>query len=237
MSSSFQTFLNLNWHKIIKSGFVFQIQPYDCKYKPFVIHIFPSSNGKASQEIIDKLFKIKNLAKNRIIIIIKTFAFDGDNAYKNLHLNYFKSYATFLVNSNNFFNLKTKVMHVVSDFFHLLKRLRYRLLSSILHAGFTLNGEAILIDEFKTILNEMGDVVFCNEKFTKMNVKLAIELFKPYNFIKLLEFKKFAAAAYWFPISTSIIAILTDDFYIWQDENLRFAEALSFCYHHQLRHL
>ena len=63
--SSFQTFLNLNWQKNIKSGFVFQIQPYKSKNNLFIVHIFPSSNGYSSCEIIiyylyEKLTMIKS---------------------------------------------------------------------------------------------------------------------------------------------------------------------------------
>lgn len=205
--SAFQLFIDLNWKKIIKAGFVFQIQPYQHQYKPFVVHIFPSANGKSSDEIIDKLYKIRDLCKNRRIYI-KTFAFDGDNSYRQLHLNYFKSYINVLIYSNKFLNLQTKVMWVASDYFHLLKRLRYRLLSSILHAGFNINSVIISIDKIKSILKNVGNVVFCNEKYTKMHDKLPIELFRTENLVKLIQNQNFQAAAYWFPITTSMISIL-----------------------------
>ena len=42
-------------YKFIKSDFVFQVQPYGVNYKPFVIHIKPSPNGKPSEQIIKLL--------------------------------------------------------------------------------------------------------------------------------------------------------------------------------------
>ena len=204
--SSFEKFLALNWNKIIKAGFVFQIQPYDFKYKPFVVHIFPSTNGKASCIIVDLLFQIRELAKNRRIRI-KSFAFDGDNAYHQLHLKYFNSYVSILLFNNKFHNVKAKIMRVVSDYFHLLKRLRYRLLSCIIHCGFTIDSKPIIIEEIKSILNEMGEVIWCNDRYTKMHDKLPIELFKTENLIKLIESEQLSAAAYWFPATMSLIAI------------------------------
>ncbi len=205
--SSFKTFIELNWSKIIKAGFVFQIQPYNMQYKTFVVHIFPSINGKGSQEIIDMLFKIRDLANNKRVHI-KSFAFDGDNSYRQLHMNYFKSYINVLINTNKFVNLGTKIMRVTSDYYHLLKRLRYRLLSSIIHAGFAYDSDIISIDQIKDILKGIGEVVFCNEKYTKMHDQLPLELFKVENIIKLIDSENFPAVAYWFPISTSMIAML-----------------------------
>ena len=96
--SSFQTFLDLNWSKIIKASFVFQIQPYDLRYKPFVVFIRPSPNGKVSAEIVDLLYKIRKIANN-MRILIKSFVFDGDRL---LHYNYFKSYFNRLILVNRF---------------------------------------------------------------------------------------------------------------------------------------
>ena len=84
-----QLFLARNWESVFRSGFVFQIQPYDPQYKPFVVHIKPTSNGKATEDIVQLLLKIKKIVKNRRINI-KSFAFDGDNPYKRMHDKYFE---------------------------------------------------------------------------------------------------------------------------------------------------
>ena len=151
--------------------------------------------------------KCEILQKNKRVYI-KSFAFDGDNSYRQLHMNYFKSYINVPINTNKFINLGTKIMRVTSDYYHLLKRLRYRLLSSIIHAGFAYDSDIISIDQIKDIWKGIGEVVFCNEKYTKMHDQLPLELFKVENIIKLIDSKNFPAVAYWFPISTSMIAML-----------------------------
>ena len=75
----------------------------------------------------------------------------------------------------------------MSYFLHLLKRLRYRLLSSRLHTGFEESNPSLDVDHLSEILDDMGDVVLCNDLFTKMHDALPLELFKVENFIKLLE--------------------------------------------------
>ena len=208
--STLQAFLELNWEKIVKSGVVFQIQPYNVVYKPFVVHIRPSTNGKASEEIVDLLYRIKDTVKNRRITI-KSFAFDGDNAYKQLHTMYFESYIHKVLKSNQINTSYTHSLRIVSDYLHLLKRLRYRLLSSIIHSGFNTDTDKILVDELQKVLDEMGEVVWRNEPYTKMHDKLPLELFKTENLLKLIESKQFTAAAYWFPITLSNIAINQKD--------------------------
>ena len=95
----------------------------------------------------------------------------------------------------------------MSDFHH-IKRLRYRLLSCILHTGFDLQSGVIFLDDVKEVLS---DIVWCNENFTKMHDKFQLELFKPENLINLIETKNFPAAAYWFSISVSILAMEQKD--------------------------
>lgn len=53
----------------------------------------------------------------------------------------------------------------------------------------------------------IGNVVWSNEKFTKMHDKLPMELFKVENIIKLISAKSYVASAYWFPITCAIMAI------------------------------
>ena len=208
--NSLQNFLELNWDKIIKAGFVFQVQPYNVLRKPFIVHVKPSANGKANEEIVALLHQIRRELKNRRINI-KSYAFDGDSAYRQLHIMYYESYIHAVLSNNEMNSKFTKNLRIVSDYLHLIKRLRYRLLSALLHAGFTIDSEAISIEELKSILNDMGDVVWCNDLFTKMHDKLPLELFKTENLVKLMQHKKFVPSAYWFPIVASNIALNQKD--------------------------
>lgn len=208
--NSLQNFLELNWDSIIKAGFVFQVQPYNVAYRPFIVHVKPSANGKANDEVVTLLHQIRNELKNRRINV-KSYAFDGDNAYRHLHVMYYESYIRSVLSKDDLNCKFTKNLRIVSDYLHLIKRLRYRLLAALLHTGFSIDNEAILIEDIKKILNDMSDVVWCNDLYTKMHDKLPLELFKTENLLKLIQHKKFVAAAYWFPITLSNIALNQKD--------------------------
>ena len=201
-----EKFLAVNSNDIIRAGFVFQVQPYDVALKPFIVHIKPSINGKASSEIVDLLKEIRSIAKNRHINI-KSFAFDGDSAYKHLHEAYYESYIHKAINTHTINFTHSRTFRVVSDFLHIIKRLRYRLLSSLIHAGFTHEDNIILVTELQEILSDIPSTVWCNDSFTKMHDKLPLTLFKLENFLKLMNENHTAAAAYWFPIALSITAL------------------------------
>lgn len=53
--NEFQQFLHLNSEEIIRTGFIFHIQPYNPLFSTFIIHIFPSCNGKANETTINIL--------------------------------------------------------------------------------------------------------------------------------------------------------------------------------------
>lgn len=75
-----QIFLQLNADKIIRSGFIFQVQPYNPINDTFIAHVHPAPNGKANDLILFKLDEIKRLIKKRNITIL-SYSFDGDNKY------------------------------------------------------------------------------------------------------------------------------------------------------------
>ena len=200
-----KNYLSINGDKLIRSGFVFQVQPYDVQYKPFVVHIFPTVNGKANETIVDKLHKIRDILKNRNIVI-RSYAFDGDSAYKELHNIYYESYISKAIAEHKINFDRTRKFRVVSDFLHLIKRLRYRLLSAIIHAGFSVDEGIINVDELKLLFG-LPDIVWNDEYYTKMHDKLPLKIFSIENFVRLMEVKKYHAAAFWFPISMSLFAI------------------------------
>ena len=78
--NEFQIFLQLNADKIIRSGFIFQVQPYNPINDTFIAHVHPAPNGKANDLILFKLDEIKRLLKKRNITIL-SYSFDGDNKY------------------------------------------------------------------------------------------------------------------------------------------------------------
>lgn len=96
----FISFVMKNWGNIVKAGFVFQINPLLFPIKPLVIHIVPSAHGKANNQIIEKLYDIKNILHNFRIEIVP-FSFDGDNAYRNMNQTLYNSFIYRMINKNS----------------------------------------------------------------------------------------------------------------------------------------
>ena len=60
-----EKFIKANSNEILKAGFVFQVQPYDIMLQPFVIHVYPTVNGKGNETIVELLHKIRKICKRR----------------------------------------------------------------------------------------------------------------------------------------------------------------------------
>ena len=143
-------------------------------------------------------------------IIIRSFAFDGDTTYMTLHRNFFYFYMAIIFERKNVFNIHLNVQRVDSDPLHLYKRLRYRLLSCIIHCGFTNGKPFIDIEKVRDLLDDLPSVVFENNVLTKMHDVLPLLLFSPQNVIKLFRNGLLIETTFWFPIECSIIAFDND---------------------------
>lgn len=202
-----KSFLRYYRKKIIRSGFVFQIQPYSTSYSTFVVHVIPSPTGKGNGDITEMLENIKSTA-NMHKILIQTLAFDGDGCYNLLHQMYYDSYINdVFINSRIKIIQKSKVMRVVTDALHLFKRLRYRLISCRVHAGFKCNSPFIETESLIRLFKFLPTIVFNNEKITKINDNLPLTLFSFETFLILFENSNFIAFAYWLPITLTILAL------------------------------
>ena len=204
--NSFVNFIIANWNKIIKSGFVFQLNPLHSQFKPIVLHIKATSTGKANEEIISLLYQIRSILRNYRIEVI-SFSFDGDNAFKKLNENFFNSYFKRMINLNKLLNERMVTIRISPDFLHIIKRIRYRLLSNRIHMNFFKNSPFIDIFEIEKLLKDVPKIVFNNLQITKMHDILPLTLFSLHNFIILFEKKKYIEAAYWFPVSLAICAM------------------------------
>ena len=140
----FAEFIQKHSNCIKRAAFVFQIQPYRAELPTFVIHLKHTINGKANSEIINLLYVISDICKCHNIVI-KSWCFDGDTGYKQLHgIYYFIYYSTLLKKTDNIFNFHIDFKRLVSDPVHLYKRFRYRFLSNCIHSGF--NDDSPFID-------------------------------------------------------------------------------------------
>lgn len=203
--NSFIEFIKNNWNNIIKAGFVFQINPLKVSLKPIVLNITPSSNGKANSSIIDMLFEIKSILHNYRVEVI-SFSFDGDNCYHNLNQVFFHSYINKMIKSNSLPQIKTLTLRITPDFYHIIKRLRYRFLSHLIHMHFNIISPMLNKEQIQSVLNHLPPVVFLDIPLTKMNDQLPLQLFSLENLLILFKHKLYNEAAFWFPISLAITA-------------------------------
>ncbi|KAK8866224.1 hypothetical protein M9Y10_009183 [Tritrichomonas musculus] len=201
----FEAFVSRYFKKIIKAGFVFQLQLYDATFPTCVIHIEPSVDGKSNQKIVDLLKFFRKELKD-LNIIVKSFAFDGDNAYSQLHSNFYYSYIYSTIEKQTI-SFHASVIRAVCDFLHLIKRLRYRILGARIHGSFDLNSPFIDMSIIQKILVYLPTVVFDNNKYTKMHDKPPLALFSPRCFLDIFNKKLFVAAAFWFPICCGIFGM------------------------------
>lgn len=98
------------------------------------------------------------------------------------------------------------MVRISPDLGHIVKRLRYRLLSCNVHMNFEEDSPFINIQQIRIALPHVPEIVFCNSKMTKMHDSLPMSLFTLHNFFILFDMKMFIAAAYFFPIVLTIIA-------------------------------
>lgn len=117
----FMSFVKANWKDIIRSGFVYQMNPLIVSYKPIVVFIYPSSNGKANNLIIQKLYEIKNILHNHRIETV-SISFDGDNAYKNLNQSFYESFINRMIKQNIIPLGRMLSLRISPDYSQIIKR-------------------------------------------------------------------------------------------------------------------
>jgi len=121
---------------------------------------------------------------------------------------YYESYIEKAIATHRLSLRHSRELRVVSDYLHIIKRLRYRLLTGVVHSGFHQSEHsAVQIEDLRTILKHLLPVVWDNNKYTKMVDKLPMELFRIENLMMLLDAKFFSAAWYFFPISLTLLAM------------------------------
>lgn len=202
----FISFVKQNWSILVKSGFVFQINPLFYQFKPFVIHIIPSSHGKAGKAIIDKLYEIKTILHNFRVEVV-AFSFDGDNAYYSMNQIFYESFINRMIKKNFLPLGRAIIIRIAPDFLHIVKRLRYRLLSSIIHMGFSIYSPILNIEIIQKVLKNIPPIVFSDIPLTKMHDSLPLTLFSLNNFLTLFDKKMYHEAAFWFPITLCITSM------------------------------
>lgn len=199
---AFAAFLHENWDKTYSAAFAFQLQPLNPKNNNLLLHIQPDTNGKADHEQVCTLNHIRDIVKNQKIVI-KGFAFDGDNAYSQLHIDYFNSYClNVLNNEDSFSKCRKDKCRIISDPLHLLKRARYRLLKigngTSMICGFSMDSAVIDLNLIQEYL-DLPPVVFSDNQLTKMHDSLPITLFSMRSLFILVSKDYYPGVLYFLP--------------------------------------
>ena len=195
--SKFENFIFNHSNQTIKSAFVFQFQPLNISYPVLLIHIFPSSNGKANSKIEKTLFDLGCIMNHNFFHILG-YSFDGDSAYRhNLQK---------IIDDFNFSNsIRNQIFDETlffSDYLHILKRARYRLIQRIN----IYNSNKELKQNLSTFYN-LPFICFSDEKITKMHDSLPIKLFDLRILLKCLENNDNTFFSFLFPYSLILISI------------------------------
>ena len=69
------------------------------------------------------------------------------------------------------------MIRISPDFMHLCKRLRYRLLSNLVHMNFGEKSVFVDIQQIRSILKHVPEISFFNDKMTKIHYSLPLSLF------------------------------------------------------------
>ena len=122
-------------NKTITDSFIYQYQPLSARARCFTVFIEASTQGKATCVQIDRLSEIARLLEEHGFPV-EGFSFDGDTTYSKLHSRFFDSYHRMVSQNTSFINFSLLTeLSIVSDPLHLIKRARYRFLSSRVHSG------------------------------------------------------------------------------------------------------
>lgn len=197
ISNSYQKFEELminNSKNIVKAAFVFQIQPINHSIPCFLIHVIPSNSGKANQDILLKLFELKDIIEKNNHFSIIGFAADGDNSYRRL--------LEFQISNENDMN---NVLFF-SDYLHLLKRSRYWFLKC-------LEKNTSNVNEFKNkfcLEYNLPSIVMSNERITKMHDSLPLKLFDTGILLKSVELQHNHIFKFIFPWSLFMFSLNND---------------------------
>lgn len=217
--SAFEEFVKKNKYSIITNAFVYQAQPISPNYHSFVVHMSPSSQGKGTDREVSLLINISHKLQKENYRII-SYAFDGDSIYRKLHSDLYNQYSFKIRNDCTFLNFSELSLDlVISDPLHLLKRARYRLVSSNVHIGLTKNSKIIDIEKLKEIF-QYPNIIYSNLVITKMHDSLATQLFSFYSLKELIESGNSEYLVYFLPLCFLNIAISEKKLYSIERINL-----------------
>ena len=206
----YEAFVKSLKNKTITDSFVYYYQPLASEVPCQTVLLDPSTQGKATAREVDRLGSLASMLEEFGFRVIG-FAFDGDITYSRLHRTFFTSYYSQAALNVSFDNYSSSERMAVSDPLHLLKRGRYRLLSSNVHAGFEKTNDSLISVQRIRNNTDLPSLVFSPEKFAKMNDELATQMFSLRTFAKLFEVRDYSALVYFTPLCLLTAALEEED--------------------------
>jgi hypothetical protein len=161
-------FVKMHCDRVRHAVFVFEIQPLDPGFRPFLIFSPPAADGKAREQHGQPLQELKVVC-GRECITIGAFATDGDSGYDEVH------------EMQARWNLKLFITNPVempskrhyrelSDLLHILKRIRYRMLKEPpMVVGLEASSPELSLSRLVRLLgDDLPAVLFSDDPVTKM---------------------------------------------------------------------
>jgi hypothetical protein len=141
-----------------------------------VIHILPATQGKGTEAIIARFFQLKTLLEKRFDLIFCGLACDGNSCSNSTDDISFHSWSLRVNDRLLLFPDMLIDFVVISDPFHLLKRIRHRLTRTTLSMGL---GHEKLLFSIERIQQTgfLSPIVFLQSQVSKMHDSLPLELF------------------------------------------------------------
>jgi hypothetical protein len=152
-----------------------------------VIHATAAINGKGNESTVTMLEEIAGRLRDTSFSLLG-YAFDGDSCFNSLHDGFQRAWEEQLSSGalSSFFGAQIVLPLVISDPLHLLKRIRYRLLSSDFRIGVNGDERDFLISTIQTIA-QVPPAVFDNSRMTKMHDSLPLHLFSRQPILEAFE--------------------------------------------------
>ena len=192
--------------------FIYLLQPLSSNYKNIPIHLYPSPNGKATQEIIDKAKVMIEIITCNTKLSIPYIAVDGDSTYNPEFSACFSQLSTKIHDhylNDSILQIKSNNVIWISDTLHILKNLRSKLLTDTLVYDPFNDPIPFRSNDFEKILN-LGEALTNKTSLAKLRDSFPLTLFQIHNALKIREFYSNPGFCFMLPFSLWVYAILGD---------------------------
>jgi hypothetical protein len=172
----FVSFVKDYWNDAYSALFAFQIQPIRPDFPCSIIHTMSATSGKATQEVVGLLLALKDKLSYEFGFRVMGLAFDADSACSGLHEEFRKLWKPRIEIAPHI-PLDLEPRFIICDRFHLMKRIIYRWVSSVVSIGFRKDAQLSFSTKRIQEWTIVPPLVFVNSLVTKMHDSLPLRLF------------------------------------------------------------